>query len=153
MANGTRTGDPRGFNKGHSSKFRGGSRVWQTPKGVRRTYLPKHCGNNNKNDNSPKTLNDNNQQASSQKFRQLMDCYFVNWFLTKTYRHLEGWIYVSFSKDILFALNIVIFASRVLFSVCFGRIFFLTFLIEWSHSFTHRPATPTTDWFVVWILK
>ena len=34
---------------------------------------PKHCGNNNKDeDNSLKTLNDKNQQAWSQKFRQLM---------------------------------------------------------------------------------
>ena len=31
MANGIRTGDPRGFNKGRSSKFREGSRVQQTP--------------------------------------------------------------------------------------------------------------------------
>ena len=36
-----------------------------------RTYRPKRCGNNNKDeDNSPKTLNDKNQQTSSQKFRQ-----------------------------------------------------------------------------------
>ena len=36
-------------------------------------YRPKHCGNNNKNeDNSPKTLNDKNQQALYQKFRQLI---------------------------------------------------------------------------------
>ena len=31
MANGIRTGDPRGFNKGCSSKFREVSRVRQTP--------------------------------------------------------------------------------------------------------------------------
>ena len=31
MANGIRTGDPRGFNKGHSSKLPEGSRVRQTP--------------------------------------------------------------------------------------------------------------------------
>ena len=37
-----------------------------------RTYQPKRCGNNNKDeDNSPKNLDDKNQQASSQKFRQL----------------------------------------------------------------------------------
>ena len=31
----------------------------------------KHCGNNNKDeDDSPKNLNDKNQQASSQRFRQ-----------------------------------------------------------------------------------
>ena len=31
MAHGIRTGDPRGFNKGRSSKFREGFRVRQTP--------------------------------------------------------------------------------------------------------------------------
>ena len=49
------------FNKGRSSKFRGGSLVRQTPEEGRRTYQPKRCGNNNKNeDNSPKNLNDKN---------------------------------------------------------------------------------------------
>ena len=72
MANGIRTGDPRGFNKGRSSKFREGSQVQQTPEEGWRTYRPKCCGNNNKDeDNSPKNFNDKNQQASSQKFRQL----------------------------------------------------------------------------------
>ena len=71
MANGIRTGDPRGFNKGRSSKFREGSRVRQAPEEGRRTY-PKRCGNKNKvEDNSSKTLNDKNHQGSSQKFRQL----------------------------------------------------------------------------------
>ena len=73
MANGIRTGDPCGFNKVRSSKFRVGSRVRQTLEEGRRTYRPKHCGNNNKDEgNSPKTLNDKNHQASSQKFRQLI---------------------------------------------------------------------------------
>ena len=72
MANGIRTGNPRGFNKGHSLMFREGSRVRQTPEEGRRTYQPKRCGNNNKDeDTSSKTPNDKNQQASSQKFRQL----------------------------------------------------------------------------------
>ena len=71
MANGIRTGDPRGFNKGRSSKFREDSRVRQTPEEGRRTYRPKRCGNNNKDeDNSSKNLNDKNHQTSSQKFRQ-----------------------------------------------------------------------------------
>ena len=54
-------------------KFRVGSRVWQdTPEKGRRTYQPKHCEYNNKDeDNSPKTLNDKNQ-TSSQKFRLLI---------------------------------------------------------------------------------
>ena len=52
-------------------KFHEGSRVQQTPEEGRRTYRPKRYGNNNKDeDNSLKTLNDKNQQASSQKFRQ-----------------------------------------------------------------------------------
>ena len=72
MANGIRTGDPDGFNKGRCSKFHQGSQVWQTSEEGRRTYRPKRCGNNNKcEDNSPKTLNDKNYQASSQKYRQI----------------------------------------------------------------------------------
>ena len=70
MANRIRTGGPRGFNKGRISKFREGSRVRQTPEEGQRTYRPKRCGNKDE-DNSPKNLNDKNQQASSQKFRQL----------------------------------------------------------------------------------
>ena len=78
MANGIRTGNPHGFNKGRSSKFREGSRVRQTPEEGWRTYQPKHCGNNNKDeDDSPKTLNDKNQQASSQKFRLLLIVLFT----------------------------------------------------------------------------
>ena len=62
MANGIRTGKPRGFNKGCSSKFCEGSRVQQTPEEGRRAYRPKRCGNNNKDENnSPKTINDKNQ--------------------------------------------------------------------------------------------
>ena len=61
MANRIRTGDPRGFNKGRSLKFREGSRVRQTPEEGWWTYRPKHCGNNNKDeDNSPINLNDKN---------------------------------------------------------------------------------------------
>ena len=72
MANRIRTGDPCGFNKQCSSAFYVGSQVWQTPEEGRRTYQPKRCWNNNKDeDNSLKTLNDKNHQASSQKFRQL----------------------------------------------------------------------------------
>ena len=58
------TGDPRGFNKRRSSKFREGSRVRQTPEEGRRTYWPKRWGNNNKDeDNSPKNLNDKNTEG------------------------------------------------------------------------------------------
>ena len=69
MANGIRTGNPHGFNKGRSLKFCVGSRVRQTPEEGRRTYQPKCCGNNNRDEeNSLKTLNDKNHQASSKKF-------------------------------------------------------------------------------------
>ena len=57
MANGIRTGDPHGFNKGRSSNFPEGCRVQRTPEESQRTYRPKHWGNNNKDeDNSPKIL-------------------------------------------------------------------------------------------------
>ena len=72
IANGIKTGYPHGFNKGRSWKFYEGSRVRQTPEEDRRTYRPKRCGNNNKDeDNQSKTLKDKNHQASCQKFRQL----------------------------------------------------------------------------------
>ena len=78
MANGIRTGDPCGFNKGRSSKIRVGSRDRQTLEEGRRIYRPKRYGTNNKEeDNSPKTLNDKNHQASSQKFRQLICCLYT----------------------------------------------------------------------------
>ena len=82
MANGIRTGDPRGFTKGRSSKFCEGSRVRQKPEEGRRTYQLKHCRNNNKDeDNSPKTLNDKNHQALSKKFRQLMYIFCLKTFI------------------------------------------------------------------------
>ena len=72
MANGIGTGDPDGFNKGCSLKFCVGSWVRQTSEEGRRTYQTKCCGNNKDKDNSLKTLNNKNHQASFQKFRQLM---------------------------------------------------------------------------------
>ena len=70
LRNGIRTGDPRGFNKGRSSKFREGSLVQQTPEKGRWIYRLKRCRNNNKDeDNCPNTFNDKNHQALSQKFR------------------------------------------------------------------------------------
>ena len=63
MANRIRTGDPHGFNKGCSSKFCEGSRVRQTPEEGQRTYLPKRCENNNKDENNrAKTLNDKKEE-------------------------------------------------------------------------------------------
>ena len=73
MANGIKTGDHRGFNKGRSSKFCEGSRflqnTWRRLEDISAETLLKYKKDE---DNSPKTLNDKNQQASSQKFRQLI---------------------------------------------------------------------------------
>ena len=64
MAYGVRTGHLRRFNKGSSPKFRVGSRVRQTPEEGRKTYRPKHCENNHKDeDNSPNTINDINHNS------------------------------------------------------------------------------------------
>ena len=64
MGNGIRTGDLHRSNKGRSSKFREGSRIRQIPEEGWRTYRPKRCGNNNKDeDNSPKTLNEKIDQV------------------------------------------------------------------------------------------
>ena len=65
MVNGIRIGDPRGFNKGRSSKFPEGSRVRQTPEEGRRTYRPKRYGNNDE-DITPKTLNDKSSSFVSE---------------------------------------------------------------------------------------
>ena len=56
MANGIRTGDSRGFNKGRSLKFREGSRVRQTPEEGRRAYRPKRCGNNDEDNDKNKHI-------------------------------------------------------------------------------------------------
>ena len=73
MVNRIRASDPWELNKRHGSKFRIGYRVRQeTPQVGRRTHQQKRREYNNKDeDNSPKTLNEENHQASSEKFRQL----------------------------------------------------------------------------------
>ena len=84
IAYGIRTGNPCDFNKGCSLKFHEGFGVQQTPEETWRTDQPKHCGNNNNNkdeDNSPKNLNDKNQQASSQKFREWKFFFFFRKFV------------------------------------------------------------------------
>ena len=59
MVNWIRAGDPCGLKKGYGLKFRVGFRVRQIPEEGQRTYRPKrHEYNNKDEDNSPKTLND-----------------------------------------------------------------------------------------------
>ena len=66
--------DPRGFNKERSSvkvpKFdKQSTNTWRKPDDISAETL---WINNKDEDDSLKTLNDKNQQASSQKFRQLI---------------------------------------------------------------------------------
>ena len=66
MANGTKTVNPSGFNKGGNLKSCVGSWIWQTPE------FGRHIGHNNEDeDNSLKTLNDKNHQALSQTFQHI----------------------------------------------------------------------------------
>ena len=69
-----------GLNKGFGSKFRVGSQVQQeTPEEGQRTYRPKHCEYNNKDeDKRLNTLNDRNYQALSQKFRHWIHKYIFS---------------------------------------------------------------------------
>ena len=71
MANGIRTRDPRGFNKGRRSTFRVGFQVRQTPEGGWRTYRQKRYGNSNKDeDNSPLTINEKKLYGAYQTLRK-----------------------------------------------------------------------------------
>ena len=74
-----------------SIKFRVGFRVRQTPEEGMRTYRPKRCENNNKDeDDSPKSLSDKNPQASFQKFRQQLEVFRNNAIIKKNLRwHFE----------------------------------------------------------------
>ena len=97
-------GNPRGFNKGHSSKFREGSRVQQTPEEGRRTYRSKRCRNNNKDeDNSPKTLKDNNF-IYLVKFRETIN--FAPGFL-------QGFSKVAWKKSICLSIKSSLFISPI----------------------------------------
>ena len=126
MANGNRTSDLGGFNKRRSSMFRVSSRVRQPPAEVRRIYRPKRCVNNNKDkDNSPKTLNDKNHQASSQKFRQNTMTFFT------AHRSL-------FSPEILFPLYGLSFWLKLFRKYMFNRLvhlFYWIILLYTYHTF------------------
>ena len=127
MANGIRTGNTLGFNKGRSSKFRESSRVRQTPEEGRRTYLPKRCGNNNKDeDNFPKTFNDKNcnslcrnkiinvraewltvwKKIYSDLFKVLPKNIHLQITHTHTHTHTHIYIYIYIYKEDL-ALNVL----------------------------------------------
>ena len=80
MVNGLSTSKSHGLNKGHGSKLHVGSWVQQTTEEGWRKYCPKCWEYNNKDeDNSLKTLNNKNHQASSKKFRQLTFTKNVQW--------------------------------------------------------------------------
>ena len=154
MANAIRTGDPRGFNKGHCSKFCESSQVRQTPEEGWRTYRPKRCGNNNKDeDNSPKTLNDKNHQASSQKFRQQLNDHTVQ----GTYQVLPLWArvdlgamamkgYSTFPKH-YWSLTIKLFS--VISRTLFGWWGSLTPLQRCNQCILQPPLTGLSEFYVI----
>ena len=75
MVNRIGTVNPRGTNKGFTSRFCMDSRVrHETPEESQRTYRPKHWEYNNKDGvSSPNILNIHNYQVTSQKFWQVND--------------------------------------------------------------------------------
>ena len=99
-------------------------RVQQTPEEGRRTYQLKRCENNNKDeDNSPKNLNDKNQQASSQKFRQrssrsfiILRDFTVTW--TSTNRHLV-FLFISQPEEGKSFFVFYVLATSVNESICY----------------------------------
>ena len=106
MANGIRTGDPPGFSKGPSSKFREGSKVRQTPEEGWRTYRPKRCVNDNKDeDNSPKTLNDENTSLiyalTNLNFLARKDC-VTFYFFNKLFTQFKDMKFINFEIGVLF---------------------------------------------------
>ena len=78
MVNRIGTVYPCDSNKEFSSRFCVDSQVWhETPEEGRRTYWPKRCDCNNKDEvNSPNILSNNNYLTSLQKFRQTIQCMF-----------------------------------------------------------------------------
>ena len=143
MVNGIRTGDSRGFNKGRSSKFRVGSRVRQTAEEGRRTYRPKRWGNNNKDeDNSPKTFDDENHQASSQKFRQLIK-------EIKKINLLSSFVFFTRIKQCISnwqSRSVTQISLESIFKVSFKYLYmhlFVFFMSFWASSFftiiSHQP--------------
>ena len=128
------------------TSFREGSRVRQTPEEGRRTYRLKRCGNNNKDDdNSLKNLNDKNQQASSQKFRQLVFISLMKFLLcslvsSSFYRSPEKFFSSFFS--LIWQRPLRIFLNKFFSFVSFffsGRSDF--FLICYLYSFYHSSFT------------
>ena len=97
MANGIRTSEPRGFNKGRSSKFRESSQIRQTPEKGRRTYRLKRSGNNNKDvDISPKTIHDKKQTALTRIWTQFIVSISYNGTIYQPLRSGRIWHKVNF---------------------------------------------------------
>ena len=91
MANGIGTGDPRGFNKGRSSKLREGSRIRQTPEEGRWTYRPKRCGNNKK----MKTIVRKTLNVSANMSSGLLQVFVELGNLHETSSYVLYWIHVG----------------------------------------------------------
>ena len=109
----------------------------------------KRCGNNNKDeDNSPKTLNDKNQQVSSQKFRQLLLVCFI----------LEN--NISRCKAVTQRLNNIkqnlLLLTNIIFIILFGNIindFFLYYVFKSSFGIFWSDVLVMPCWAAWWRLE
>ena len=131
MANGIRTSDPHGFNKGRCLKFCVGSQVRQTPEEGQRTYWSKRCGNNNKDeDNSLKTLYDKkkNHHALSQKFRQLIKKRKLEFFI-KSKIFFLGQMFSFYSINVIIYCN---YHVNIHIVKSFFFFFFFFFPVDWG---------------------
>ena len=114
----------------------------QTPEEGRRTYRPKLCENNNKDENnSPKTLNDKNPQDSSQKFRQLRNCQLPVFETSLATDRAE-----FFFKSI-FIMAIFIFLSLFFLFLMFLFIFFYFYAVAWILMSDFSRFAQLHEWF------
>ena len=117
MANRIRTGDPRGFNKGRSSKFRVGSWVRQTPE-EGQTYRAKRCENNHKDeDNNPKTLNGKKKTNNLIYHQSFVRTNLFADLYSYCFSQLNGLNYCNQTKIFLFNINHFFAHSEVVSSI------------------------------------
>ena len=115
MVNGIRASKPRGLNNGRGWKFSVDSRVPQeTPEEAWRTHRPKRSKYNYKDeDNNPKTVNDKNHQASSQKFWQLHFSLLILMMICILYFLLEFYL-LKYCFSIIMGFRTIVFIFIVI---------------------------------------
>ena len=101
-----------------SVKFPG----FDTPEEGRKTYRPKRCVKNKDEDNSPKTHNDKNQHASSQKFRHLIS--FLSSFVIQICFHFDLKLFISI---LLLLASVISLYLLVLYLLQVPKLFYLRY--------------------------